>query len=219
MGSLNMLPTFDGDLVVFGSSTSPFVRKVRVALMEKQMPHRFEVMPPWSPASGVERLNPLRKVPALGLADGSHLVDSRVIVQYLEARQPAMPLLPSDPAERIAALQMEALADGIGEAAALWTQEGWRKSEVRSRFWMDRQRAKVMDGIAVLEQRIRPWLPRAGEHLPLVPIAVGAALDFSSFWMPDWSCPNAWCKSTARTELRCALLSVPLRTAEWGQYR
>ena len=33
------------------------------------------------------------------------------------------------------------------------------------------------------------------------------------------SCPSAWCKSTARRELRCAVLSVPLRTAEWEQYR
>jgi len=43
----------------------------------------------------------------------------------------------------------------------------------------------VVDSIAVLEQRIEPWLPQAGEHLPLVPIAVGAALGFVSFWMPD----------------------------------
>lgn len=33
------------------------------------------------------------------------------------------------------------------------------------------------------------------------------------------SCPSAWCKSTARTELRCAVLSEPQRTAEWAQYR
>jgi len=33
------------------------------------------------------------------------------------------------------------------------------------------------------------------------------------------SCPNAWCKSTARRELRCAVLSEPQRTAEWAQYR
>ena len=40
----------------------------------------------------------------------------------------------------------------------------------------------------------------------------------------DWpshlgSCPSAWCKSTARRELRCAVLSGPQRTAEWEQYR
>jgi glutathione S-transferase len=180
-----MLPTFEGELVLFGSSTSPFVRKVRVALLEKALAHRFELTPPWSPTSGIEQRNPLRKVPALGLSDGTHLIDSRVIIQYLEARQPDPPLLPGSPAERIGALHIEALADGIGEAVALWTQEGWRSPEARSRFWLDRHQAKVAHGIVVLEQHIEPWLPALGEPLTLVPIAVGAALGFASFWMPD----------------------------------
>jgi hypothetical protein len=34
-----------------------------------------------------------------------------------------------------------------------------------------------------------------------------------------WLCPSAWCKSTARRELRCAVLSAPQRTAESEQYR
>lgn len=33
------------------------------------------------------------------------------------------------------------------------------------------------------------------------------------------SCPNSWCKSTARTRLRCTVLSEPQRTAEWAQCR
>jgi toxin ParE1/3/4 len=38
-------------------------------------------------------------------------------------------------------------------------------------------------------------------------------------WCYFGSCPSAWCKSTARRELRCAVLSGLLPTAEWAQYR
>ncbi|MBC7940038.1 MAG: glutathione S-transferase N-terminal domain-containing protein [Chitinophagaceae bacterium] len=175
------------ELVLYGSSTSPFVRKVHVALMVKGLRHRFELAPPWSPTAGVERLNPLHKVPVLELGDGRRLFDSRVIVQYLDVLQPAPPLLPTDPAQKIAVLQVEALADGVAEAVALHTQEGWRQPASRSAFWLDRQRQKVVAGIAALETEMEPWMPAAGP-LQLPAIAAGAALGFTAFWLPhlEW---------------------------------
>jgi glutathione S-transferase len=177
----------DHGLVLYGSTTSPFVRKVRVALLHKRMAHRFELAPPWSAQSVVGTLNPLHKVPVLVLEDGSHVFDSRVIIQYLEARQPDPSLLPASAHRRIESLQIEALADGIGDAAALLTQEGWRAPAARSSVWMERQRDKVVRGIESLEMRIAPWLDE-DLHGQLANIASGAALGFVSFWMPelDW---------------------------------
>jgi glutathione S-transferase len=103
------------DLVLYGTTTSPFGRKVRLALLELGVPFRFEPKSAWNPASEVDRLNPLEKVPVLGLGNGALLWDSRVIVQMLDAHRPGV-LLPSDRDARIAALQGEALADGVCEA-------------------------------------------------------------------------------------------------------
>ncbi len=175
---------FDGPLVLYGSTTSPFVRKVRACLLELQTEHTFELTPPWSPTSGVERINPLQKVPALKLADGTLLYDSRVIVQYLDARQPAYGLIPRDPSRRLLALRLEAVADGVGDAAALHIQEGWRAPEARSAFWLDRQRHKVHAGFAAMDEQLAPWMPLAGTPT-LAHIAVGAAVGFVSFWMPE----------------------------------
>jgi glutathione S-transferase len=174
----------DGDLVLYGSTTSPFVRKVHVSLLEKGLPHRFELVSSWSPTGGIERLNPLRKVPVLGLDDGICLADSRVIVQYLDLRSPQPALAPTDPLRRLEALRIEAIADGVAEAAALCVQEGWRAESARSAVWSSRQRSKVDAGLAALEDAIEPWLPD-GAPLTLAPIATGAALAFTAFWMPD----------------------------------
>ena len=175
-------------LVLFGSSTSPFVRKVRVALLEKGIPHRFELASAWAPDSRIGTLNPLHKVPVLRWPDGQVLSDSRVIVQALELRHPLPALLPLDGETRLQALQLEALADGVCDAAALFTQEGWRQPAARSAFWCQRQRNKVEAGLQALDDAIAPWLPDAAADaapLGLVPIAVGSALGFVSFWMRD----------------------------------
>lgn len=178
---------FDGDLVLFGSTTSPFVRKARVALLEKGLAHRFELRPPWSPTSGVDALNPLSKVPALALANGDILFDSRVIVQYLELRKPRPALLPDNPGQRLAALRIEALADGVGDAAALRIQETWRQPAAQSPFWIERQMAKVKEGLAALDRDIEPFLPAPGSVTPLnlACIATGSALGFVTFWLPE----------------------------------
>lgn len=203
--------TPDSELVLYGSTTSPFVRKVRVALIEKSMAHRFELTPPWSAVAGVEKLNPLHKVPVLELRDGRRVFDSRVIVQYLDLLQPARPILPPDPVHRIAALQIEALADGINDAVALYTQEGWREPASRSAFWLDRQRQKVVAGIAALEIEIGPWLPAEGP-LKLAAIATGAALGFIAFWLPDLN----WRASAPRLADLCDRLD---RMDAWKQTR
>lgn len=176
--------TFEGDVTLYGSTTSPFVRKVRVCLMEKQIPHRFEITPPWSAAGGVDRLNPLHKVPVLRLQDKTLLHDSRVIVQYLEARDGSRPLLPADAAARIEALKLESVADGISDAVALYTQESWRQPHARSDYWLKRQRQKIEEGAKALEIATAGRAPVA-ELIQLEHIAIGAALCFVSFWLPE----------------------------------
>lgn len=87
-----------------GSSTSPFVRKVRVMLIEKSIEHDFEVAPAWNPASPANALNPLQKVPVLEWPGRGVWFGSRVIAQALESWVPAPALWPDDAAGRLAAL-------------------------------------------------------------------------------------------------------------------
>jgi glutathione S-transferase len=98
------------------SLTSPFARKVRIVLAEKNIACEMVVDIPWNAGTTVPQFNPLGKVPVLLRDDGSTLFDSRVIVEYLEQQKPWPMLIPVDEAHMIAVKRWEALADGISDA-------------------------------------------------------------------------------------------------------
>jgi glutathione S-transferase len=92
--------------------TSPYARKVHVALIEKGVP--FELVHVTLPAPGLVALNPLAKVPTLELDDGRGLYDSPVILQWLERFDPK--LYPADLDARVEVMRWEALCDGLCDA-------------------------------------------------------------------------------------------------------
>ncbi len=73
---------------LYGSLTSPYVRKCRVLIREKALPCEFVVADAGSAGSPVPALNPLGKVPVLVRDDGSSLFDSPVILEYLDSLKP-----------------------------------------------------------------------------------------------------------------------------------
>ncbi len=95
-------------LILYGINLSTFTRKVRLALLEKGLPHRLEIAPMGSPR--VKALHPLGKIPVL--ADGDLAIpDSTVIIAYLERVYPAQPLYPARAADYARALWLEEYAD------------------------------------------------------------------------------------------------------------
>ena len=96
---------------LIASPTSPYARKVRIALVEKRIDCEFVEDSPWSPETKATLHNPLGKVPVLVLDDGTSLYDSRVIVEYLDTVSPVSRLIPEPSRQRIAVKRWEALAD------------------------------------------------------------------------------------------------------------
>ncbi|MNJ64433.1 Stringent starvation protein A [compost metagenome] len=70
-------------LTVYGAPLSPFVRKVRLCLLEKALDYQLEMVMPFNPPDWYLQLNPLGRIPALRDGDLT-LADSSVICQYLE---------------------------------------------------------------------------------------------------------------------------------------
>ena len=97
---------------VYGANASPFVRKVRVALIEKNIPYELEpIFPgPGAPAD-FRKMSPLGKIPAYRDGDRT-LADSSVICAYIERTHPTPALYPSDPYDYARALWFEEWADG-----------------------------------------------------------------------------------------------------------
>lgn len=95
-------------LTLYGVNLSTFTRKVRLALLEKGIPHRLEVAPMGSPK--VKSLHPLGKIPVLE-DEGNVIPDSSVIVAYLERAYPDRPLYPANAVLLARALWLEEYAD------------------------------------------------------------------------------------------------------------
>lgn len=170
---------------LISSPTTPFGRKVRIVLLEKKIPFELAIEIPWNSDTKVGDFNPLGKVPVLVLKDGETVFDSRVIVEYLEHVSPVSQLIPTDPAPRMRIRKIEALADGITDAAALIFLESRRPETQQNKDWIVRQQSKVFKGLEALSEALGASLYFNEPKLSLADIAAGCCLGYLDFRFPD----------------------------------
>lgn len=96
---------------LLGSAISPYVRKVKLVLLEKQIRHAVEDVIPFNPPDGWRAISPLGKIPVLR-HDERIVNDSTVICEYLERLHPTPALHPSDPYDLARARWIEEYVDG-----------------------------------------------------------------------------------------------------------
>ena len=171
-------------LTLRSSPSSPFVRKVRIAASVLGLDREIGLVPADTMnASDTVRLqNPLDKIPSLVLEDGTVLFDSRVILEYLDHRAGGGRIIPTDIDARLAALRLQALADGMMDASVLLVYEGrWRAPERHEPKWIEHQAGKVERTLAALEAA-----PPALSPTPDVgQIALACALGYRDFRFGD----------------------------------
>jgi len=173
---------------LIGSTTSPYVRKVRAVMAEKKLEYTFVTEDVWSEGTNISSSNPLGKVPCLIMEGAEALFDSRVIVEYLDTLSPVGKLIPAVGRERAEIKTWEALADGVLDASILARMEAtWagRSSEQRSQAWIDRQMRKCNDALKAMSLGLGDKPYCAGIHLSLADIAVGCALGYLDFRFPE----------------------------------
>ena len=170
---------------LISSLTSPYGRKVRIALLEKRIEYTLVEQTPAAPDNTISDYNPLGKIPVLVLDDGSTLFDSRVIVEYLDTVSPVSRLIPEPSRQRIAVRRWEALADGVCDAAVMLVQEKRRPARQQSAAVIARQGKKVALGIAEIARELgeRAWC--GGESYSLADIATGCMLGSLELRRPE----------------------------------
>jgi glutathione S-transferase len=179
---------------LIGSTSSPYVRKVRVVMAEKKLDYQFVEEDVWAADTTIMHSNPLGKVPCLVMEGGEALFDSRVIVEYLDTLSPVGKLIPAVGRERAEVKTWEALADGVLDALILARLEAhWagRPKAQRCQAWIDRQIAKTHTSLKAMSQGLGDKPFCAGIYLSLADIAVGCALGYLDFRFPeiDWRTP------------------------------
>lgn len=169
------------------SLTSPYGRKVRIVLLEKKIPFQLQVENPWLPDSPVNDLNPLGKVPVLVLEDGVSVFDSPVIVDYLDTLTPVANLIPREARSRMAVRSVEALADGMTDAAVAAYLERKRAPDKQDADWIALQEKSLHRGLAALAEALGEKALFLGTAMTLADIATVCALAYLDLRFPQIS--------------------------------
>jgi len=142
---------------LYFNPASPYVRKVRITAHELGLDGRMELigvsLTPVSPHDGLRARNPIGKIPALILEDGTALYDSPVICEYLDTLAGGNRIFPAAGPARWTALRRQALADGIMDAAVLTRYEqAVRPKELQWPQWAEAQLLKIRTALDALER-------------------------------------------------------------------
>ena len=165
---------------LYSNAASPFARKCRVIAHELGLKlEEIRTLPMQDPE--FRRINPLGKIPALMLDDGSVLIDSPVICEYLNHTGggkffPGMNIFKHN-SGRWKALGLAALGDGLADAAVAWIILG-RETPVPEAS-RQRQMQTVLATLDMLERVKFAKDPTIGE------ITVACAIGYVEFRMPD----------------------------------
>ena len=124
------------------ATPSPYARKIRVILREKDIDFEEIIDVPWNTDTLTVGINPLGKVPILLCDAHEPLFDSKLIAQYLDDYKPNPRFYPKNSKENISARLIETVADGICDSIVLIFLENSRKETLRSKNWIKRQEKK-----------------------------------------------------------------------------
>ncbi|NII10345.1 glutathione S-transferase N-terminal domain-containing protein [Oleiagrimonas sp. C23AA] len=168
---------------LYVSPTSPFARKVRVALIEKGLLDQVELVPvdPWASPDALLAVNPLSQVPTLVTDNGLAVANADTIIDYLERHHPQPRLVPADHAQRDAVLAGAAQAQGAIEFTVDIVIER-RKDEAQ------RGHAMIERRLITLNRLLAHWerhFHRDIKHFMLDSIGVACALGYLDLRLPE----------------------------------
>jgi glutathione S-transferase len=174
-------------MILIGQYDSPFVRRVGIALTLYGLPFEHR---PWSTFGDADKLrvyNPLVRVPTLVLDDGEVLIESHMILDYLDSRVPAgQAMFPMAEPDRHRALRIAALATGLADKAVSLFYERLLHKQA-SDVWIERCRGQIAGVLAVLEadRAARVGDYWFGDRIGHADIAVAAAVRFVTDAHPE----------------------------------
>ncbi len=184
---------------LYTTPATPFGRTVEIVARELDLMDDIEIVPtavaPTKENPEYQALNPLRRIPALVADDGTLIVDSALIAQYLAAFAGNRTLFGDDAPDRWAMLNDFMIAKGVCECLVAARYEGFVRPEARRWLpWTEDLFNKVHAALA----RFEAAPPATGEGLTIAAIALGAALGYMDFrfsaeaWRERYPALAAW---------------------------
>ena len=198
---------------LLGTNTSPYVRKVRLVLLEKNIPHNYLIDAPNDPGSQVARVNPLGRIPALILDYETCVYDSTVIAEYVDTLNDTPKLIPShDVMARMRVKRWEALADGIMDSAIMVRNERMRTPNKQDTDIITLHSTAISRALAHAAAQLgkQDWCE--GTTITLADLALASALVYLDLRLPElgWRALHgnlaSWfARMTARPSMKTSL--------------
>lgn len=169
-------------MILIGQYDSPFVRRVAIAMTLYGMAYEHRTWSVFGDAERLGEINPLRRVPTLVCDDGVALLESHLILDYLdELAGPDRALIAASGLARRDALRICALACGIADKAVSLFYE-MKLHDVASDIWTERCRLQIGGALTVLEseREVQTTPYWSGSTLGHADIATACVLRFVS---------------------------------------
>jgi glutathione S-transferase len=170
---------------LIGMLDSPYVRRVAVSMKLMGLPFEHESISVFRTYDQFKAINPVVKAPSFICDDGTVLMDSTLILDYLESLAPAKRrLMPAGVEARKEALRLIGLAmAGCEKGVALLYERDKRPADKQHQPWLDRVTEQANAAFAELERaaaKADPWLQ--GKGFNAADVAVACAWRFAQYY-------------------------------------
>jgi glutathione S-transferase len=181
------------------SPASPFARKVRIAAIELGLIDKIEFVPttvvPGQPNDEYSNMYPLKKLPALILDNGEVIVDSYVIVEYLDELAGGGKIVPAAGAIRWRVKSDHSLLQGMLDSMLLCRYEKMvRPQGLQWQAWSDDHWNRAWKGMAHFEKQAEML---ARPQLDIAQIGLVCVLGYADFRFADCGWRKAYPKLDA----------------------
>ena len=172
---------------LIGMMDSPYVRRVAISLRLMGIAHEHRQVSVFRHMDEFRAINPVIKAPTLICDDGDTIMESSLILDYLEALAgPEHSLMPKDIGQRQRALSLIGLGLAACDKAVQIEYERKRPKEFHYEPWLKRVADQLHAAMDLLEKaaaHANPWLvtPQMGQ----ADVTVAVAWRFVQFIVPD----------------------------------
>jgi glutathione S-transferase len=171
---------------LIGMLDSPYVRRVAISAKRLGIALEHESVSVFRHFEQFQQINPVVKAPTLVLDDGEVLMDSTLILDYLEAVA-GKSLLPSDLKQRARALRLIGLSLAACEKSVqIYYERNLRPADIQYQPWVERVESQLAAAYTALEAELQKQpLPTDGDVIAQDGISLAVAWSFTNLVVPD----------------------------------
>lgn len=172
---------------LIGMLDSPYVRRVAISAKRLGIPLEHQSVSVFRHFEQFQQINPVVKAPTLVLDDGEVLMDSTLIIDYLEALAgPGKSLMPGDLDQRLRALRLIGLAlVACEKSVQLYYERNLRPPEIQFEPWVERVEEQLAAAYSALERELERQPLKTDGSIAQDGITLAVAWSFTNLVVPD----------------------------------